>query len=997
MTNQELLDTIYLLREKAELNKLVVFIGAGVSKNVPGMPGWGELIAKMAETIGYSKCDLCRHKHECRDKCGECPQKDSCTQQCFGINDFSSDEYLKIPQYVYNKSQEKYRETLCSSISGKAYPDAPLSKAIFEINPAHIITTNYDKLLESSNSEFCKQYDVIVSDKDLLVANKSKYIIKMHGDVSHPETIVLKEQDYLEYSQKHVLMELFVKSLLADHTILFLGYSLNDYNVKQILSWINYLRSQNDAISKDNALGYIVLDEDSIDDNQLDYYSNNCIKVINIRDIPCVKSIPPQLGDEKGRRLYSFLSVINNPYLENDAFSQVAMEHATCLLTNHRICDYSILLSLLCVSQYHKVESMLQLYNKEDYSRLVSFLSSDSENASKLRQVFANTGIQSLYYSEFGKSESYSISAEKNNELFENKFFSLYIQNRYRELLTACLNQEEDVITNCFYQHFLLGYVGIEEYYRAIDFESLGKDDQVAYLHNMSVLDVLKRFNFDAKKTTRFINNIASEKERSIYQPYLDIYNGNASAKNIMVTALDSLKRDILAKGTFFTSGRIHEIYNIQNIAYSHYLFRYMNHLLILGLNDAEKFFRPYIEAIIQICKDSAQAPSNFMGVKISNREFAFSIIDFDILTKYISTKDLFVLISSANITKISANKESVSHVVNCFINMIDSLVVSKTYGFRASSISVLSNLALLIIMMDIHDEEKILVSTAVQKIFNDETFNQMFWTIDCPGFKDNIKAFSMLLEQLAPCEVVNCVHSILEGKGFYDCVINSDFNAVRRILHFFLRVETQKTYESTLCAFIDSETNENRKIILLRLLFDRIIDNKKRYIEYLVSKMPDLNTSAIYDFVFAGWINPTQEDADAMIKETLTLSLKHKQENGITVYPDPSTKKLECIILLYITDRIKDISGLEELSAGNTYLSFLLHPDTFDYTEVDFSDYMWVNFAHQSKYRRLFIEHKDSIIPLIHKHMKEDSATDVEKRILYGFLLDEDEIWGDL
>ena len=997
MTNQELLDTIYLLREKAELNKLVVFVGAGVSKNVPGMPGWGELIAKMAEAIGYSRCDLCRHKHECREKCGECPKKDSCTQQCFGINDFSSDEYLKIPQYVYNKSQEKYRETLCSSISGEAYPDAPLSKAIFEINPAHIITTNYDKLLESSNSEFCKQYDVIVSDKNLLVANKSKYIIKMHGDVSHPETIVLKEQDYLEYSQKHVLMELFVKSLLADHTILFLGYSLNDYNVKQILSWINYLRSQNNAILKNDALGYIVLDEDSIDDNQLDYYSNNCIKVINIRDIPCVKSIPPQLGDEKGRRLYSFLSVINNPYLENDTFSQVAMEHATCLLTNHRICDYSILLSLLCVSQYHKVESMLQLYNKEDYSRLVSFLSSDSENASKLRQVFANTGIQSLYYSEVGESESFSISAKRNSELFDDKLFSLYVQNRYGELLTACLAQKEDIIANCFYQHFLLGYSGINESYKTIDFESLGKDDQVAYLHNMSVLEVLKCFSFDSKRTTQYINNIASEKERSIYQPYLDIYKGNTTARLRMNTALDKLKSDILAKGTFFSNGRIHEIYNIQNIAYSHYLFRYMNHLLILGLDDAEKFFRPYIEAMIQACKDSAAEPSNFLGMIIANKGFVFSNIDFDIISKYISTKDLSYLISSANITKIDASKESVSHVVNCFINLVDSLVLSKTYGFRFSSISVLSNLALLLAKMDIRDEDKLLLSISVQKLFSDETFNQTFWALNCPSYRENLKAFSVLLKRLTPCEAVNCVRSIIEGSNFYTCIVNSSFNTVRGILHFFLCKEAQKSYESSLCSIIDSEKDETRKIILLRLLYNRIIDNKARYMEYLVTKMPDLNTAAIYDFVFAGWLDPTQEDADAIINEIRALSLKHKQEKGITVYPDPCSTKLECIILLYITDKIKDISGLEELCSENTYLSFLLHPDTFDYSEVDFSDYMWVNFAHQSKYRRLFIEHKDSIIPLIHKHMKEDSATDVEKRILYGYLLDGDEIWGDL
>ncbi len=111
-----------------------------------------------------------------------------------------------------------------------------------------------------SKNVFREQYQVIVSDKDLLNADKSKYIIKMHGDLS-THNIVLKEQDYLDYSQNHVLMELFIKSLLTDHIVLFLGYSLNDYNIKLIISWLNYMRSQNGALEENRKVGYIVLDQ----------------------------------------------------------------------------------------------------------------------------------------------------------------------------------------------------------------------------------------------------------------------------------------------------------------------------------------------------------------------------------------------------------------------------------------------------------------------------------------------------------------------------------------------------------------------------------------------------------------------------------------------------------------------------------------------------------------------------------------------------------------
>ena len=230
MDNREILEYVRLLREKANNNKLIAFVGAGVSCNVEGLPDWNTLVEKMAESIKYTKCSVCKRKT--RDCHETCKLKDS----------YSADEYLKIPQYVYNKSKKLYRQVLLDNIRDMDV-NAPLSNAIVELEPAHIITTNYDKLIENCESAKQDNFEVIISDKDLLDSEKNKYIIKMHGDVEYPDTIVLKEADYLEYSQKHVLIEMFVKSLLADHTILFLGYSLNDYNIQLIISWINYIWS----------------------------------------------------------------------------------------------------------------------------------------------------------------------------------------------------------------------------------------------------------------------------------------------------------------------------------------------------------------------------------------------------------------------------------------------------------------------------------------------------------------------------------------------------------------------------------------------------------------------------------------------------------------------------------------------------------------------------------------------------------------------------------
>ena len=113
---------------------------------------------------------------------------------------------------------------------------------IFNLLPHHIITTNYDSLLEDSANLNAQLYTVVSQDSDLLSKSNERYIIKMHGDLKVPNSIVLKESDYLDYEQKHTLISTFIRSLLVNHTFVFLGYSLNDYNLNLIIGWINYFR-----------------------------------------------------------------------------------------------------------------------------------------------------------------------------------------------------------------------------------------------------------------------------------------------------------------------------------------------------------------------------------------------------------------------------------------------------------------------------------------------------------------------------------------------------------------------------------------------------------------------------------------------------------------------------------------------------------------------------------------------------------------------------------
>ena len=100
MGYEEMLQYIALFREKAEQGKLVIFVGSGVSCNVAEMPSWNKLIQNMAKAINYSRCNTCRHK------------KEGCEITCLLKDDFSTDEFLKIPQHVFNKDKELYNRIL---------------------------------------------------------------------------------------------------------------------------------------------------------------------------------------------------------------------------------------------------------------------------------------------------------------------------------------------------------------------------------------------------------------------------------------------------------------------------------------------------------------------------------------------------------------------------------------------------------------------------------------------------------------------------------------------------------------------------------------------------------------------------------------------------------------------------------------------------------------------------------------------------------------------
>lgn len=104
-------------------------------------------------------------------------------------------------------------------------------------NIGSVITTNYDKLIED-----IFKFTPLIGN-DILLSNPYGSVYKVHGCVSKPNSVIITDSDYDEFSRKYELIRAQLLSLFIHNPIIFLGYSISDENIRMILETIfSYVR-----------------------------------------------------------------------------------------------------------------------------------------------------------------------------------------------------------------------------------------------------------------------------------------------------------------------------------------------------------------------------------------------------------------------------------------------------------------------------------------------------------------------------------------------------------------------------------------------------------------------------------------------------------------------------------------------------------------------------------------------------------------------------------
>lgn len=190
---------------------VILFVGAGVSKSL-GAPTWAELIDHMGGELGYD------------------PQVFSAR----GANYLTLAEFYKLEKGTIGPLRSWMDKNW--NVDDKTLQKSAVHRLITEIDFPIIYTTNYDSNLESAFKLYNKKYIKIVDVRDISqIQDGHTQIVKFHGDFENDNSIVLTETDYFERLTFDYPLDVKLRSDALGKTILFIGYSLNDMNIRLLL------------------------------------------------------------------------------------------------------------------------------------------------------------------------------------------------------------------------------------------------------------------------------------------------------------------------------------------------------------------------------------------------------------------------------------------------------------------------------------------------------------------------------------------------------------------------------------------------------------------------------------------------------------------------------------------------------------------------------------------------------------------------------------------
>ncbi len=221
------------ITEAVKSGECVLFLGSGVHYDSPEEDYPKEkrplLGTELAEYLA-DRCDFSKH--------------------------FPKESKQNLPRvamcYQIDQGRNKLVEEVRENVQIGKFP-SPALEALAELPFSVIITTNYDRLLENALTNHGKTPLPVVYDPEGRGPTPNPkptinmpVVFKMHGDIMQPESIVITDEDYIQFvlrmsgkGEGHPVPET-VRYKLMEWPTLFVGYSLLDYNLRLLFKTLRW-------------------------------------------------------------------------------------------------------------------------------------------------------------------------------------------------------------------------------------------------------------------------------------------------------------------------------------------------------------------------------------------------------------------------------------------------------------------------------------------------------------------------------------------------------------------------------------------------------------------------------------------------------------------------------------------------------------------------------------------------------------------------------------
>ncbi|KQQ44486.1 hypothetical protein ASF61_21650 [Duganella sp. Leaf126] len=236
----------------AASGRLCLFTGTGFSKAVTdnAAPSWQMLLE--------SACD-------------HAAQPDALKAALFpkqGNNPLTLEESAQVIAIELSKQGKDIHEEIAKNIS--ALSPKGENSAIVEFlskRSFDVITTNYDKLVEELAGK--KDCHSITPGLPIPRSPARVQVYHVHGSIDSPQNMVVTSDDYFRFINSQSYFSRKLSTVLHENTVVILGYSLGDTNLKAIISDYN-------GFSKNHVIGssIFLVSRSKVDQHIKDYYSH---------------------------------------------------------------------------------------------------------------------------------------------------------------------------------------------------------------------------------------------------------------------------------------------------------------------------------------------------------------------------------------------------------------------------------------------------------------------------------------------------------------------------------------------------------------------------------------------------------------------------------------------------------------------------------------------------------------------------------------------------